>query len=1044
MADDQEARGLAGVWRRLTGLGKARRGDKVPIPTSLVQQATVAGGNPTNAQNRFQIEGAGAGAWFGPWQPIMPMAPGIVAGRQFDYTTGLNINYIPRGDSPVTFEMLRSLADNLPLLRIVIEKRKDQIAGWNWDIQPKRIAKDKRKRKTVAPDKEDPDVAAVEAFLAMPDRRHSFHLWLRMLLEDMLVVDAACLYPRTTKGGKLYSLDVVDGSTIKQLIGEDGRPPLPEDGPAYQQILHGVPAADFTLDELLYLPRNLRSNRLYGYSPVEQVILTVNIALRREVFNLEYYNAGTLPEGFASMPKEWTTDQISQFQAYFDTLLGGNLADRRKLHFMPSEFKYSEVRQPPLKDMYDEWLARIICAAFSVPPNPFVVEGGRVTAQTLQVMANQEGIVPLKNWIKDAIDGVIQIYLGKPNLEFIWSGGDELDPLEKAQETQILVACGVKTRDEARDEYGLDAVGVGLTTDNPVIPLVEGYRAAVDAINNPASPLSPHLIPTPPKPSPAPAAPDRVGATPGATRAATGTPRARPKKPVIASQPAARKPPKAPAHKNPTKTSARDARKAAGGGESTDSSPLRTLYVRREVKNADDLAAWAKQNGFSTTLTPEDMHTTVAFSRMAVDWDEMPPSAVPEVIVGGGNRSIARLGDAIVLIFESPELSWRAQELQEAGASWDHPQYIPHVTLSYNADGLDLGSVVPYAGELDFGPEIWEEVQEDWHDGIEEKAVRRQRRPLRKGEANCRCPGRMTATCKTENCPRRPAAEVGEPAGAPFWKETDPLSIVNAAGVILRTKSGNVLFLERAERAGDNGGVWAFPGGGIKDGETPEQAAVRECLEEIGASIDEESLTPEYTSANGYQTFSCDVPEEFTPTLNHEHSAHVWAPPSHPPEPLHPGVREMLLATGMMTGFEGKMAKASEVPSETLSDTEPPPPDKKSWGFHLLVDMSGCNGSMDDEDAVREFFATLIEKIEMKILSPIMIERVEGEEGRGLSAVQMITTSSITFHADDDKMCIYLDIFSCKDFDVDDALDLIEDTFDPKAIAYRLIYRDAG
>jgi hypothetical protein len=43
-----------------------------------------------------------------------------------------------------------------------------------------------------------------------------------------------------------------------------------------------VPAADFVADELLYLPRNLRSHRLYGFSPVEQIALTINIALRRE------------------------------------------------------------------------------------------------------------------------------------------------------------------------------------------------------------------------------------------------------------------------------------------------------------------------------------------------------------------------------------------------------------------------------------------------------------------------------------------------------------------------------------------------------------------------------------------------------------------------------------------------------------------------------------------------------------------------------------------------------------------------------------------
>ena len=113
-----------------------------------------------------------------------------------------------------------------------------------------------------------------------------------MLLEDLLVIDAATVYPRYDRGGRLYALDVIDGATIKPLIGEDGRAPDPPD-PAYQQVLHGVPAADFSADELLYLPRNIRAHRLYGLSPVEQVGLTINIALRREAATLDYYRTGS-------------------------------------------------------------------------------------------------------------------------------------------------------------------------------------------------------------------------------------------------------------------------------------------------------------------------------------------------------------------------------------------------------------------------------------------------------------------------------------------------------------------------------------------------------------------------------------------------------------------------------------------------------------------------------------------------------------------------------------------------------------------------------
>ena len=239
-----------------------------------------------------------------------------------------------------------------------------------------------------------------------------------MLLEDILVIDAATIYPRYTRGGSLYSLDIIDGATIKPLIGEDGRSPEPPD-PAYQQILHGVPAADFSADELLYLPRNMRAHRLYGMSPVEQIALTVNIALRRDAATLDYYRTGSSPDAFATLPKEWTADQIRQFQDYFDALMSGNLARRRMTKFMPADFKLIEARQPPLKDMYDEWLARIICYAFSVPASPFVSQVNRATSETLRLQATQEGLVPLKAWIKNALDHVIQSCMNEPGLEFV-------------------------------------------------------------------------------------------------------------------------------------------------------------------------------------------------------------------------------------------------------------------------------------------------------------------------------------------------------------------------------------------------------------------------------------------------------------------------------------------------------------------------------------------------------------------------------------------------------------------------------------------------
>ena len=155
-------------------------------------------------------------------------------------------------------------------------------------------------------------------------------------------------------------------------------------------------------------------------------------------------------------------------------------------------------------------------------------------------------------------------------------------------------------------------------------------------------------------------------------------------------------------------------------GQTTDATP-RTLYVRRNVLNAKDLIAWAKAQGFKTTLPAPDLHVTIAFSREPVDWMKVGESWGSELKISeGGARIMEQFGEARVLLFSSSELRWRHESIIEAGASWDHPEYQPHITISYDPDAPDPSKIEPYQGEIILGPEIFEEVVEDRQADIKE------------------------------------------------------------------------------------------------------------------------------------------------------------------------------------------------------------------------------------------------------------------------------------------------------------------------------------
>jgi len=49
-------------------------------------------------------------------------------------------------------------------------------------------------------------------------------------------------------------------------------------------------------------------------------------------------------------------------------------------------------------------------------------------------------------------------------------------------------------------------------------------------------------------------------------------------------------------------------------------------------------------------------------------------------------------------------------------------------------------------------------------------------------------------------------------------------------------------------------GLWEFPGGKMQSGESPEQAAVRECLEETGLVVQPKSRYPQHQHAYTHDT----------------------------------------------------------------------------------------------------------------------------------------------------------------------------------------------
>jgi hypothetical protein len=463
--------------------------------------------------------------WFGPGSLPPVVAPITVPARSWDYPSGFNLRTTPRGEELTGFPMLRALADGSDSVRIVIETVKSRMARFGWSVRPL------DPRAKVQPG--DARVQQVEALLRVPDRVLPWNTWLRKALEEVLVVDALTIFRRPTRAGGLYALEIFDGGTIRPVLDERGN--RPDSGTAYRQIIKGMPTTDFTADELIYRPRNPRSTHAYGFGPTEQILVTINLALRRVTSQLEYYSAGNIPDMIVTLPEGWSAPQVEQFAQKWASFFEGGTEERRKVKFVPggAGVTLHETRLPPLKDEFDEWLLRKICFAFDIPPTAFIKQTNRATGEIMQDVALEEGTLPLMGFFQDLMTyDVIHHDFGFTDLGFFFDDARTPDARTQSELDERYLKLGVLTINEVRQTKSLDPVPDG---DQALI--YGGANGAVrlaDILNppEPVVPVVPVVLGPDGKPLPPEAPPDggtpppRGGKPPAAAAPPTPEPKA--------------------------------------------------------------------------------------------------------------------------------------------------------------------------------------------------------------------------------------------------------------------------------------------------------------------------------------------------------------------------------------------------------------------------------------------------------------------------------------------------------------------------------------
>ena len=119
------------------------------------------------------------------------------------------------------------------------------------------------------------------------------------------------------------------------------------------------------------------------------------------------------------------------------------------------------------------------------------------------------------------------------------------------------------------------------------------------------------------------------------------------------------------------------------------------------------------------------------------------------------------------------------------------------------------------------------------------------------------------------------------------------------------------------------------------------------------------------------------------------------------------------------------------------------------YGIELVLDLSECNTAKFNRKDIKSFFAQLCELIGMKPEDYYfwddyhvpLAKRQTDPKTKGTTAIQFILTSNITIHTLDLSGAVFVNIFSCKEYDTDVARDFAAKFFEAKRYESLVIER---
>jgi hypothetical protein len=424
-----------------------------------------------------------APVWMGPGQPLPVAVPPDTPPRGWDYPVFFNYSVQPDAaksrESGVTMYQLKLLARQthvaLARERLKIKQKKkrwvfglERMPGESAHLAMLRAADDER-------------VKIVSDFFRLPDGENELPEWLGLHLENIITCGVTSTAPWRKVNGQPFRLEVYDPATIVPKLDAGGRRPMgidPETGEeavAFQQYIKGVPFGNFTDAGLLWYGPNPVPGKVYPVGPTEQLLLYINIALRKDVQRLAQYTDGNISAGMIPLPPSWTPSQIREWYNDFNNFVVNLPENMAKMVPIPYAGAGAQPIFPQLESLKDQWeesWMRLVFGFLSVPVSSMVKEMTKANAEGNRDQADEEGEQYYEDVCRRLINRHVMKFFGWSDVVVRTESEVEMNLKTQSEIDVARVAVGLDQPNEIRDRDGKTPIKALIGEDGEPI---EGY-----------------------------------------------------------------------------------------------------------------------------------------------------------------------------------------------------------------------------------------------------------------------------------------------------------------------------------------------------------------------------------------------------------------------------------------------------------------------------------------------------------------------------------------------------------------------------------------